>query len=400
VKEALATRRSYRLSLDRARVQVSILLALTVGLYLLVVLLSVRHYGGNISALIEVGQNSSVSRLNDLGHGIVVLRNSTGYDGQTYYAIAAAPFAAAPQYREAFRYQRIGYPAVVWAMSLGERRWQPLVMILVNLIATAAIAYFSLLLLWRYAGKPSMWWALACAASPALLASVQLDLAEPLMTALCLAGLLLCSRERRPWAAVAFAAALLTREVAILFLLPAIGAEALKRNIKGTAVLLAAIVPYLAWEARLASLFGQTGTGEAKANFGTPLAGINSVVRQMRGESIRSAIVHQGSILGVVLFMVVAIAVAAFALRRHYDVLNGALLFHAFASLFAGASIWEAYASAVRVFGGVFPLSIVIYARDRRWWVGVLAYGSVALTLFTFFRLIVVTPALPYYVTP
>src|SRR5262249_47991778 len=203
-----------------------LLIGAVVGLfYLGMVWLSIRQYGDNLSSLIQVGQIAPESEPHGLGPHVVVLRNSTGYDGQFYYYIADDPFLQKRTFRSPFRYQRIGYPVVVWAVSLGQRDWRPAAMVAVNIASVIVVALLSAYLLTLLPPAMSPWWALACAINPSLLVAVELDLAEPLTLALPLAGLLLYLRGRIIAAAIVFAAALLTREVAILMLIPVILVE-------------------------------------------------------------------------------------------------------------------------------------------------------------------------------
>jgi len=181
-----------------------------------VVALSVRHYHGNLSALIDAGDHSIGGYGRLIGHDVIIFRHTDGYDGLTYYFAADDPFLQQRVYHDVFRYQRIGYPVAVWAASLGQCALRPLAMVGVNIIAVLAVAYHSGLIILLWGKGTSVWWALACAVNPGLLIAVQEGLAEPLTIALSLLGLLLYMRQRVAWAALAFAAALLTREVAVL----------------------------------------------------------------------------------------------------------------------------------------------------------------------------------------
>jgi hypothetical protein len=328
------------------------------------------------------------------------MRNSNGYDGQTYYYVADDPFLQRHTFRDAFRYQRIGYPLAIWAVSLGQRDWRPFAMVGINLVAVMSVAYLSGRLIALLGKGASVWWALASAVNPSLIIGVQADLAEPLTMALSLAGLLLYLRQRVGWAAVALAAALLTRDVAILFIAPLVVAEIAARRVRRGLALVIAVVPYLVWQLVLIGVFGHAGTAPSQANFGAPLAGIRAVVTEARDASLRNALIHEGSILVMVVLVGIAVIVAALDVYRSYDVVLGVILAHGVAALFAGPGIWMAYASAARVFGGLFPLGVFAYARHRTPAYGLLVGGIVLLTLFTFVRLVAINPALPYYVTP
>jgi hypothetical protein len=372
-----------------------------VGLvYLGVVWLSIRHYGDNLSSLIQVGQKAPESEPHGLGRHVVVLRNSTGYDGQFFYYIADDPFLQKRTFRSPFRYQRIGYPVVVWAVSLGRRDWRPAAMVAVNIASVLVVAILSVYILGMLAPELSPWWALLCAINPSLLAAVELDLPEPLTLALALAGLLLYMRRHIVAAAIFMAAALLTREVAILMLLPLVLAEIRARAIGNTVILLLAIVPYLLWQLTLQSAFGHTGLSTSEGNFTWPFAGIRAVIAATREQSIRQAVVHQGPILALAALMLLALGVALWRLGRRYNVFDGGIAIHSVAALFAAPVIWTAYSSAARVFGGLFPLAIFAYARQRSPAMALVIGCIVLLTAFAIVRTIAITPALSYYLTP
>ena len=201
-----------------------LLVALLTGLiYGAVVAITVSRYDNNVSALIVAGEQFVKQYPGSPGHHTVVYRHDS-YDGLGYYYIAGNPFMRAPYIHDALRYQRIGYPFLVWAVSLGQRAWQPGAMIGVNIAAAMVIALLAGAIIMWYAPGASVWWALACAVNPALIIGVRDDLIEPVLTALALAGLLLYLRGGVAWAALVFAAALLTREVGILFLAPLLAA--------------------------------------------------------------------------------------------------------------------------------------------------------------------------------
>lgn len=378
-----------------------VLIMAVVGLvYLAVVGLRIRHYGYNVSALIDAGQKVVRHEPGALGHHVIVFRDSGGYDGLAYYSVAADPFLQHPVIRDPFRYQRIGYPLLIWAASLGQRAWRPVAMVAVNLVAVMLVALLSALIIAAYGGKASPWWALAGAINPSLIIGVEYDLAEPLLMACCLLGLFLYLRRRVGWAALAFAAAMLMREVAILFILPVLIAEVVARRPLRAALMLLSVAPYLIWQAILAAAFGRVGLGTSRGNLDLPLAGIGAVIAEARHGSLRSALVHQGSIALVIVLVIVAIIISAVQLWRRPDVVVGSILVHGLAALLGGAAIWETYASAARVFGGIYPLGIFASTRYRTVSFALIGTLSIVITLLTFVRLVLILPVQPYYVTP
>jgi hypothetical protein len=118
---------------------------------------------------------------------------SAGYDGQFYYRLALDPFnwhttAFGITMDQSYRYTRIGYPVVVWLLSLGQHQLVPVVLVAVNLLAVAAMAVLGGMFA-RESGRHALW-GLALAAYFGLVISVGRDTAEPLAEACMLGGLL------------------------------------------------------------------------------------------------------------------------------------------------------------------------------------------------------------------
>ena len=93
-------------------------------------------------------------------HGVFVLPRSTGYDGQFYYRLALDP---ANLHQTAFgitmdapyRFMRIGYSALAWLVSLGQRTAVPYALAAINVAALGALGYLGGLLAREAAGPRS-----------------------------------------------------------------------------------------------------------------------------------------------------------------------------------------------------------------------------------------------------
>ena len=115
-------------------------------------------------------------------------QGSQGYDGQFAYYIARDP-AQGWQYCDApaYRYQRIVYPLLAWALALGQPEWVGWTLIAINVAALAGGTYFTERLL--AAEGANRWYALAYGLYGGLVAGLRLDLTEPLAYGLVQAGL-------------------------------------------------------------------------------------------------------------------------------------------------------------------------------------------------------------------
>lgn len=143
-------------------------------------------------------------------------RAAAGYDGQFYYQIARDPLHAAQFLDQpAYRYQRIVYPLLVAALSVGQASLIPYMLLLVNFVSVVLGTELVARLLIK--NKLSPWFSLAFGLYFGQAASFLCDLTEPLTYFLVCLGLLLLLRKRPTWAATIWGLAVLSRETAILF---------------------------------------------------------------------------------------------------------------------------------------------------------------------------------------
>jgi hypothetical protein len=174
---------------------------------------------GHLSLFIMAGH--VYTHRGQLPRGLLLVP-SAGYDGQFYYRLALAPAnwnatAFGITMDQSYRYTRIGYPALAWLLSLGQHQLVPVVLVVINLLAVAAMAVLGGMFA-RESGRHALW-GLAFAAYFGLVISVGRDTAEPLAEACMLGGLLAYRRgSRRMYvlAAAAFAVGAITRETILL----------------------------------------------------------------------------------------------------------------------------------------------------------------------------------------
>lgn len=170
---------------------------------------------GDASRFVLAGAGLSDPR--GVPEGLYVIEGSYGYDGQFFYRFALDPLSDrtrehgitldSPSYRQ----QRIGYPALAWAVSGGGKPSTiPWALIGINIAALGVVGFAGAALA-RSLGRNALW-GLVFALYPGFVVSVARDLAEPLAAALLLTGLVLLRRERSTWAALALTGAVLTRE--------------------------------------------------------------------------------------------------------------------------------------------------------------------------------------------
>jgi hypothetical protein len=140
--------------------------------------LTLVRYGGDPMMFVLVGTQHSQGDA----------AGSPGYDGQFAYYIAREPAGGCPQCdAPSYRYQRILYPLLAWALALGQPEAVPWTLIAINVAALVGGTYFTERLL--DAHRVSRWYALAYGLYGGLVAGLRLDLTEPLAYGLVQAGL-------------------------------------------------------------------------------------------------------------------------------------------------------------------------------------------------------------------
>ena len=102
--------------------------------------------GRNITKLLRIG--TVYGNPAQVPRGVWVFYGSTGYDGQFYYRMALDP---ANLHKTAFgitmdapyRFMRIGYSALAWALSAGQHAAVPYALVAINVAALGALGYLS-----------------------------------------------------------------------------------------------------------------------------------------------------------------------------------------------------------------------------------------------------------------
>lgn len=190
------------------------------------------------------------------------------------------------------RYGRIGFPAVLWAFSLGDsgamRYVQPLLMI----FCAAAIAIAARTLV------PHGSWMVSLAPFVAigLTASLAGGFAEPLAIALCLWAVVLAERDHPIAAAGALAAGILTKENAVAILVGLVAWEVLRKRPRRALALSIAVLPVAVWHTVVAARFGRLPLLDPwlyeSETVDTPFMGIWRAFQLIDGSAIAVLIGH------------------------------------------------------------------------------------------------------------
>ena len=178
-------------------------------------------YGGHVSGFVDFGQRNVVHTHPPRG---ALISSRWGYDGQFFYLQARDPLllhdrtiAAFRAAKQAFRMQRMAYPALAYLLSGGSSAALPFALLAANVLTLLAlVGVFA-----AYAARRgwSVLWVVALGLMPGLLLPVLRDLSDTLATGCVLLGVLLAQSGKRWSAAAALTVAVLAREAAIAVVL-------------------------------------------------------------------------------------------------------------------------------------------------------------------------------------
>lgn len=236
--------------------------SLVLILALIYVGVTLARYGGDPLAFALVGTK----------YGRGDPEGTPGYDGQFAYFIARDPlngwrYCDAPSYR----YQRILYPILAWALAWGRPDVVPWALIAINVAALAGGTYFTERLL--AAHHVSRWYALAYGLYGGLVAGLRLDLTEPLAYGLVQAGLWAWKQRSRViggerpaighWSLIVpMALAALAKETALLATTGLLLYLVLARRWREALTIgLAVGLPFALWQITLRVWLGEWGIG-------------------------------------------------------------------------------------------------------------------------------------------
>ena len=293
---------------------------------------------------------------------------SQGYDGQFAYYIAVDPdpdVVASKLDVPAYRYQRILYPLLAHLLALGTDALVPWTLFLLNLAAHAlgtwAVAQ------WLVSRNASASLALVYGLWVGLVASVGLDLNEPLAFALIAGAWWARSADRPLTGAALLTLSLFAKETGLIFWAAALLTDILQKRWRQSAIwLVVGGVLFLGWQAWLWTTFGLPGLGSGGA-MATPFEWIPFMGLWRIGEVKLAAlgiflIIFGPSIVFPAVWAVV-VALRDF-LRGLRDAETWALFLNAASIAFLPFSTFREPLGLVRLASGLV-LAVVFYAVQR-----------------------------------
>ena len=351
--------------------------------YLAFLLPLLRTRQGDVSLFVVAGgENVDASKVPP---GLTVIPNIGGYDGLTFYRLALNPFTSVqaahgirldnPSYRQ----QRIGYPFIVWMLSLGQVTWVPALLVAVNIIAAAVMAAFGGAFAKRY-GQHALWGVLV-PLHPGFVLTFSRDLSEIVAAAFAMGAIWALASRRHLAAALLLTCAMLTRETTLLLAFALAGAwiiERLLRRERRIAALtfLLPIAVYTLWQLFLAARWGVTPLRAGAPDRAFPFL---EYARFLAAASMRRD--HQERLYFLEsLFVASVVITIVLVWRRSRAGLEWRLAWLGYLALFAilPHTIWLEDYGFLRIFADIYLVSatLIIPSSAPARWFTLLTAGS------------------------
>ncbi len=231
--------------------------------YIVFFVLLLKTRNGDVSLfVIAGGENVDAAKV---PAGLTVIPNIGGYDGIWFYRLAIDPFTrvqAAHGIRidnPAYRQQRIGYPLIVWMLSLGNARWIPALLVAVNIVAATVMAAFAGAFARRF-GWNAMWGVIV-PLYPGFVLTFSRDLAEIVAAMFAMGAIWALASRRNAAAAILLTCAVLTRETTLLLAVALAAAWLIEKLMRrerriGVVTFAVPIIVYTFWQIFLAFRWG------------------------------------------------------------------------------------------------------------------------------------------------
>ncbi len=294
------------------------------------------------------------------------IADSVGYDGEFYLMVAMdpwlhsramIPFLDSP----AYRYRRVGLAALANAICFANAPciswsipWLLLIAIFGGSWILAALA--------QTYGR-SAWWGLAFALSPAVMCGMPRLLPDVLCAALLLAAYRCWSQKNTGLLVVTLVAAVLVREMALLFA-AALAIASAENRWRRLAIFLSPAAVLVLWIAYVRAHLG-SDVAASVGQFDLPFFGIGQMLREASGngsEPFRPVRFVENITELVALAAGAALCVARW---RAKDALPWAGLLYAAVAIFSAYGVWEVFVPFARAFDVIATACLLIGLRDN-----------------------------------
>lgn len=331
--------------------------------------LTLRPYGGNISALFHLDETMHAEHPAPAGFAVLTV---PGYDGMLYYDIARrmselltdeGRLSLGERQLRSYAYQRILLPVTAFIVSAGRDAFLPFAFLAINILALLGTAWT--VLRWK---KNAWLYALALALSPAALIALHFNLAEPMTLFLMTVFLVRQVRTPAPQNKIRsldvllLSLLVLSREINILFIGLLIIWNVMQKYRKNLLFLMIPLIVFALWHGFIYRTFGSIPFLASADKRTLPFGAIVDVLRGAQGYN-RLTISSIAFFLGFILPSLLWIPVRSIRDRRMDILAFGGVAFLLLMTIMAW-DIWGSITSIGRVITPVYPLTMLYAARE------------------------------------
>lgn len=254
--------------------------------YKILIIISLIYFAGLFLFLAEFNFNPSAtiilgekyffelqSKGYELPSGLIIHENRgyNGYDGQHYYLMAKNIIGIC-KLGDYGWCQRIFYPLLSRILSFGFDNLLPLIMLLINFVSLVASVYVLLLVLKEYGANLNLVYLWAFCVG--LVISITRDLTEPLLFFFLILAIYFIIKNKINFTALFLCLAVLTKETAIVVILPMLLFFILKKQWQKTVWLSIPLIVLVYWQIILFFSYGAVPLLQIGSQISWPLAGL------------------------------------------------------------------------------------------------------------------------------
>jgi hypothetical protein len=368
--------------------------------YLVFLAIRLAQYGNDASRFIAAGDRYVDAR--QVPGNVYVQKGGDGYDGQFYFRLAVDPFITERTFsgitldNPPYRYQRILYPLLIWALSLGNEEIVPELMIFVNYASLCSIGWAA----GKYAqlfGNHALL-GLSIPLYPGFLLCLSRDTSEILACCFVCWGLLLLMYNKAAISGMFFLASALTKETTVVFplfyIVNHIFYMMCSRSGKETSIFFEnkgkifvfVLFAFVAWQALLFQIWGSLPLFSGLYNIGTPFLGIIDFFWSLLDFSIHPQRIWFIELLLLLLFIIAVLR----NLRSSQATLEekGAFILYMFLAVLLSRSVWiDDWAflratSELYLFGSIILISVSSHVGTAA------GFCTVSLWLYMFYDIL------------
>jgi hypothetical protein len=339
-------------------------IAVIIAIYLILIAVYLHPYEYNISSLVKLDAQEPNYHAELIPSGAVVFQGN-GYDGQyNFYIIKDLWFKGS--FNDAFRYQRILYPILVYLLAFGNDTLLFISFILVNIISIIlGMVYLKKLI--GPTNKSS--WLILYGINLGFILGTLYDLGTPVAISAIVIALYYLSKNRIWLATLCLAISLLTMENAVLIIVPLILYFLWKKEVRKSIQVSIAFIPWLIWQIILWNRFGIIPILSSSGVLTVPFYGIVQQFISITQVNYNSLLefLRQTNTVWMILFVLTCMIISGYHFKRNKDLYSYLILFQTiFGICLSQTMIWShTITSPARVLSGIFPLVILQYSQNQ-----------------------------------